>query len=196
MAIKIIIKHGAKADIPTTGMTLGEALWCSDTRELFMAFDATNSYPVAIDLEALTAIGTIATDDLLYMYDISATAGTPKYRKVSFADFKTALNIPAGSSDEKVAVISGGTSGYLWGTTGSDGVIRMGNGLAWTKDAGNGYVTLKINIASEAQGDIMYRGASTWDRLAAGAAAGYLLQTGGSGANPSWTSTIDGGTFV
>ena len=38
---------------------------------------------------------------------------------------------------------------------------------------------------SEAQGDILYRGASTWDRLGAGT-SGYFLKTQGASANPVW----------
>lgn len=37
-----------------------------------------------------------------------------------------------------------------------------------------------------AQGDILYRGASSWTRLPAGT-AGQILQSGGAGSNPSWT---------
>ena len=40
-------------------------------------------------------------------------------------------------------------------------------------------------IGSAAQGDIIYRGASSWARLSAGT-AGQALLTGGAGANPSW----------
>lgn len=40
-------------------------------------------------------------------------------------------------------------------------------------------------IGSAAQGDILYRGAASWARLAAGT-SGQILQTGGAGANPSW----------
>lgn len=40
-------------------------------------------------------------------------------------------------------------------------------------------------VGSAAQGDILYRGASAWTRLAAGTNRQRLL-TGGSGANPSW----------
>ena len=57
---------------------------------------------------------------------------------------KTALNIPAASTDEKVAVVSGGTSGYVWGTDGTDGVLRMNSSMSWSKDAGNGFVTLAV----------------------------------------------------
>lgn len=40
-------------------------------------------------------------------------------------------------------------------------------------------------VGSAAQGDILYRGASTWTRLGAGTATQYL-RSGGAGANPNW----------
>lgn len=42
-------------------------------------------------------------------------------------------------------------------------------------------------IGSAAQGDILYRGAATWARLAAGT-SGFLLKTQGAGANPVWVT--------
>jgi hypothetical protein len=83
--------------------------------------------------------------DLLIMHDASETGGQ-KEKKITFDAFKTALNIPAGSSDEKVAVVAGGTAGYIWGTDGTDGVLRMGPSMSWTKDAGNAYVTLDVSV--------------------------------------------------
>lgn len=47
-------------------------------------------------------------------------------------------------------------------------------------------------IGSAAQGDILYRGSSSWARLAAGS-AGQVLQTNGAGANPSWVNNSGGG---
>lgn len=47
-------------------------------------------------------------------------------------------------------------------------------------------------IGSAAQGDILYRGASGWARLAAGT-AGQVLSTGGAGADPSWATASGGG---
>lgn len=40
-------------------------------------------------------------------------------------------------------------------------------------------------IGSAAQGDVLYRGASGWERLGAGT-SGLFLQTNGTGANPAW----------
>jgi hypothetical protein len=42
-------------------------------------------------------------------------------------------------------------------------------------------------VTSPAQGDLLYRGAATWERLGAGT-AGQFLQTGGAAANPAWAS--------
>lgn len=42
-------------------------------------------------------------------------------------------------------------------------------------------------IGSAAQGDIFYRGAATWARLAAGT-SGYFLKTLGAGSNPAWAA--------
>ena len=44
-----------------------------------------------------------------------------------------------------------------------------------------------LSIAGTAQGDILYRDGSGLQRLGAGT-AGQVLQTGGAGANPSWTT--------
>ena len=46
-------------------------------------------------------------------------------------------------------------------------------------------------VGSAAQGDIMYRGATTWTRLGAGT-AGFVLQSGGPAANPSWAASSGG----
>lgn len=47
-------------------------------------------------------------------------------------------------------------------------------------------------IGSAAQGDILYRGASGWARLAAGT-SGHVLKTQGAGANPQWAAESGGG---
>ncbi len=57
--------------------------------------------------------------------------------------------------------------------------------------AAPGAVTLSAFLdgaLASTQGDIMYRGASTWDALAPGT-AGQVLKTAGAAANPVWAST-------
>lgn len=145
MAQRIQLKRGTHAALPTSDMLAGEPLITTDRGNLHVATDATTKLPVTPAIDALTAIGAIdGTSDLLIMHDASATG--QKEKKVTFDSFKTALNIPAGSSDEKVAVVNGGTSGYIYGTTGTDGILRMGPSMAWVKDAGNGFVTIDASV--------------------------------------------------
>lgn len=89
-----------------------------------------------------SAIGTVDTAaDVLLIYDNSATAA----KKITVADFLTALAIPA-DSDKKVAVVAAGTPGYLYGTNGADGVLRVASSLTMTKDASDGFVTLAAAV--------------------------------------------------
>lgn len=140
----IQLKRGLHANLPTSGMNAGEPLVTTDLGTLYVATDATTKLPVVPAIDALTTLAATATDDLLIVHDTSETSGQ-REKKITFEAFKTALNIPASSTDEKVAVASGGTSGYLWGTDGADGIVRMGASMAWTKDAGSAFVTLNVS---------------------------------------------------
>jgi hypothetical protein len=140
---RIQLKRGLKANLPTTGMLAGEPMVTTDRGTLHIATDATTKLAVVPAIDDLSTLASISgAEDLLIVHDASGTG--QKEKKITFDAFKTALNIPAGSSDEKVAVVSGGTSGYLWGTDGTDGVIRMNTSMAWTKDASNGFVTIAV----------------------------------------------------
>lgn len=143
---RIQIKRGLKANLPTSGMLAGEQFFTTDQGTLHVAIDATTLLPVAPAIEELATIPSVdGTADLILIHDASES-DAPKEKKITFNAFKAALNIPAGSSDEKVAVVAGGTAGYLWGTDGTDGVLRMGPGMSWTKHAGNDYVTLDVGV--------------------------------------------------
>ena len=140
---RIQLKRGLKANLPTTGMLAGEPMVTTDRGTLHIATDATTKLAVVPAIDDLSTLASISgAEDLLIVHDASGTG--QKEKKITFDAFKTALNIPAGSSDEKVAVVSGGTSGYLWGTDGTDGVIRMNASMTWTKDASNGFVTIAV----------------------------------------------------
>lgn len=142
---RLQLKRGLKANLPTTGMLAGEPLVTTDRGTLHVATDATTKLPVVPAIDDLTTLGSVSgADDLLIIHDASE-ASAQKEKKITFNAFKTALNIPAASTDEKVAVVSGGTAGYIWGTDGTDGVIRLNSSLSWTKDAGNGFVTIAVD---------------------------------------------------
>ena len=75
--------------------------------------------------------------------------------------------------------------------------IQAGTGNAtsnasyWTKLAAKGADGTDIGATLTTQGDILYRDGSGLQRLAAGT-SGQVLQTGGSGANPSWANASSG----
>ena len=140
---RIQLKRGLKAALPTSGMLAGEPLVTTDRGTLHVATDATTKLPVVPAIDDLTTLASInGAADLLLIHDADGTG--QKEKKVTINAFRTALNIPAGTTDEKVAVVSGGTSGFVWGTDGTDGVIRLNSSLSWTKDAGNAFVTLAV----------------------------------------------------
>lgn len=141
---RLQLRRGLKTNLPTTGMLAGEAHFTTDRGTLHVATDATTKLPIVPAIDDLVTLASIdGTSDLLIIHDASQATGQ-KEKKITVDVLKTALNIPAASSDEKVAVVSGGTSGYIWGTDGTDGVLRLNNSLSWTKDAGNAYVTLAV----------------------------------------------------
>lgn len=143
---RLQLKRGLKASLPSTGMLAGEPHITTDRGTLHVATDATTKLPVVPAIDDLTTLAAIdGTADLILIHDASETSGQ-KEKKITFNSFKTALNIPAGDTDEKVAVVSGGTAGYIWGTDGTNGVIRLNSSLSWTKDAGNAFVTLSVEV--------------------------------------------------
>ena len=147
---RLQLRRGLKTNLPTTGMLAGEPHITTDRGTLHVATDATTKLPVVPAIDDLTTLASVdGAADLLIMHDSSATG--QKEKKITFDAFKTALNIPAGSSDEQVAVVAGGTAGYIWGTTGLDGIIRLNNSLSWTKDAGNAYVTIAVETVDGGQ---------------------------------------------
>ena len=140
---RIQLKRGLKANLPSSGMLAGEAHFTTDRGTLHVATDGTTKLPIVPAIDDLQILASIdGAADLLIIHDANGTG--QKEKKVTFDAFKTALNIPAGSSDEKVAIVSGGTSGYLWGTDGTNGILRMNVSMRMTKDASNGFVTLAV----------------------------------------------------
>jgi hypothetical protein len=124
-------------------MLPGEAHFTTDRGTLHIATGATTKLPVVPPIDDLTTIGAVdGAADLLILHDASATG--QKEGKITVNAFKAALNIPSSDLDEKVAVVAGGVSGYIFGTNGTDGVIRLNPSLQWSKDGGNGFVTLAV----------------------------------------------------
>ena len=136
-------KRGLKANLPSSGMLAGEMFLTTDRNTAHFATAATTRVPIvpAID-DLVTLAGVDGAADMLLIHDASE-AGV-KEKKITLDALKTAMNIPSSDTDEKAAVVSGGTSGYIWGTNGADGILRMNTSMTWTKDAGNAFVTLAV----------------------------------------------------
>lgn len=144
-AQRIQLKRGLHANLPTSGLLVGEALITTDRGNLLVGLDTTTKINITPAIDQLSTLASInASADLMILHDADATG--QKEKKMTVEAFKASLNIPAASTDEKVAVVSGGTAGYLYGTDGTDGVMKMGSSMQWTKDVANGFVTLDVNI--------------------------------------------------
>jgi len=140
---RIQLKRGLKANLPTSGMLAGEVMVTTDRGTAHVATDATTKLAVVPAIDDLTTLASVdGAADLILIHDADGVG--QKEKKITFAAFKTALNIPPASTDEKVSVVSGGTSGYIWGTDGTDGVLRLNASMQWSKDAGNAFVTLAV----------------------------------------------------
>ena len=85
-------------------------------------------------------------------------------------------------------VVSSGGSSYvcILASTGN----AVSNGTYWQVMAEGGDVATTLTT----QGDLIYRDGSGLQRLGAGT-SGQLLTTGGTGANPSWTTVDSGGVI-
>ncbi len=138
---RIQLKRGLKANLPTSAMLPGEPHVALDRGTLHVATGAAQRLPVVPAIDDLQTVAAVdGAADLLILHDASASG--QKEGKITVNAFRAALNIPAGVADERVAVAAGGTAGYLWGTDGTDGVVRMNASMSWSKDPGNGFVTI------------------------------------------------------
>jgi len=85
-------------------------------------------------------------------------------------------------------VVSSGGSSYICILASQGNAVSNGTYWEQMSAAGtNGTNGTDLSTTLTTQGDLVYRDGSGLQRLAAGT-AGHVLQTGGSGANPSWTA--------
>lgn len=137
---RIQLKRGNYANLPSTGLLAGEPLVSVDRANLHVATDATTKVPITPAVAELSTLASIENSDLLIIHDTSELATNQMEKKITFTAFKTALNIPTGSTDELVGAASGYTAKYLGGTDGSDGALQ----------AGDGSITLALNSGNNA----------------------------------------------
>ena len=125
----------------------------------------------------------------LWKWTVTPTAGSGYYKFTSLSLMANGGSIATGKA------VSVAFQGRTEGAITSAGLTMSTNKVLARSTAGTGAIEehslseVLDFIGSAAQGDILYRGASAWARLAAGT-AGYVLKTGGSGADPSWAAPL------
>lgn len=146
-----------------------------------------------LTIDAINGTGTGGSGKIIFR--TAPASGTPG----------TAANTMA----SVLEVNSAGALGIAGANYGSANQVLLsgGSGAAPSWSDVNGSV---ITIPSQAQGDLLYRGASAWERLPAGT-SGQVLQTKGAGQAPQWVSAspapnviiedqkssgVEGGTFT
>lgn len=130
----------------------------------------TNAIGPNLTIDAINGTGTGGSGKIIFQTaSASATPGTTENTMAS-----------------RLEINSAGAIGIAGANYGSANQVLLSGGSATTPSWSNVNGSV-ITIPSQAQGDILYRGASAWERLPAGT-SGQLLQTKGSAQNPQWVS--------
>jgi hypothetical protein len=129
----------------------------------------TNAAGPNLTIDALNGTGTGGSGSIIFRTAPAGVAGTT-----------------ANTMASRLEINSAGAIGIAGANYGSANQVLLSGGTAATPSWSNVDGSV-ITIPSQAQGDLLYRGASAWVRLAAGT-SGQLLRTNGAAANPSWQS--------
>ena len=135
----------------------------------------TNAAGPDLTIDALNGTGTGGSGKVIFRTAPAGVAGTT-----------------ANTMASRFEINSAGAIGIAGANYGSANQVLLSGGSTTTPSWSNVNGSV-ITIPSQAQGDILYRGASAWERLPAGT-NGQLLRTNGAAANPSWQSVPVQGT--
>lgn len=159
-----------------------------------------SSTPLASSLSAVIDSSIASTQgDILYRNSSAWVALAPGTSGQVLSSGGTAANPSWATVTGTGTVTSVGTNNGLTGgaitSSGTIGLatIATGNVLAYT-GGGTGVPVATVpstvlDVIGSTEGDILYRGASTWAVLAPGT-AGQHLQSGGAGSTPSWANSV------
>ena len=136
----------------------------------------TNAVGANLTIDAANGTGTGGSGKIIFR--TAPASGTPGTTANTMASVLEVNNVGAI-----------GVAGANYGSA-NQVLLSGGSGAAPSWSNVNGSV---LTIPSQAQGDLLYRGASEWDRLAAGT-DGQVLKTSGASANPSWGDIVNSGT--
>lgn len=180
------VLHGNAAGAPTFGAVA-------------LTTDVSGTLPVANGGTGNTALAALTKSD-----DTNVTmtlGGSPTTALVNAASLTLGWTgtlavsrggIGVGTLAANGVLLGNGTSAVSVTAVGTAGQILAGNTAAAPTWQG---VSAVIDNLGSTQGQILYRNGSAWVPLAPGT-SGQVLQTGGAGANPSWTSVGGTGTVT
>ena len=130
----------------------------------------TNAAGGNLTIDAINGTGTGGSGKIIFR--TAPASGTPG----------TAANTMA----SVLEVNSAGAIGVAGASYGTAGQVLVSGGSAAASSWGSVGGAF-LSITNQAQGDLLYRGASAWERVAAGT-SGQVLQTKGAGQAPQWVS--------
>lgn len=130
---------------------------------------------------------------------------------LTVSEVRTLLNVEDGATADQTseeiqdiagAMFTGNTETRITATyQDSDGTIDLvvDDDLSNYSNATSSFLTSvdagDLSVTSEARGDVLFRGASGWERLAAGT-SGQFLKTLGTGGDPTWDTIAGGGDML
>lgn len=148
MAIGIAPRRGTLTGLASaTTLNVNELLVTTDRNTSHLATSASTAVPLVTPIDLLTPLlsaDVVSANDKVMVH--SASALGVKEKSMTIDEFKLSLNLPSGSTDEKTAAVTGGASGSLFGTNGTDGVLRLGTGLKATVATDNSYATVDLDF--------------------------------------------------
>jgi hypothetical protein len=167
--------------------------------------DATPAITGAVKSDAVTfaKMQNIATDRLIGRD--TASSGDPEEIAVGGGiEFTGSQGIQTSAFTGDVTKTAGGTALAIPDNTVTYAKMQdvsatqrvLGRNTAGSGDAEEVTLSQLLDwLGGAAQGDVIYRGAASWDNLAAGT-SGQFLQTQGAGANPQWADNASGWQLI
>ncbi|TGR84272.1 hypothetical protein EN866_33390 [Mesorhizobium sp. M2D.F.Ca.ET.223.01.1.1] len=196
-SIQIDIKDGLSSSVAIKGPCIA-----ATTANITLSGEQTiDGVAVVTDDRVLVKNQTTGADNGIYVVDTGDWRRSKDFNKTKDIKTGTMVNVVSGSTNAgwwevtTTGDITVGTTSIVFAlaislSTGVGGTLPIAHGGTGQTTASAAFDALSPNTT---RGDITFRNATTNARLAA-STAGYLLQTNGAGADPSWAGFLQAGT--